>query len=301
MRLRAAVVVVGFAVWVGCGNSGTGVTTDAQAVKSTVNNGVVTLPVSIDGTPTQPFVLDTGAPLTLLDPNKFSAVGVQPGTNTVSSLDVGSSVHIQNATVVGATPCGLMMCSTSDPAGLLGGDILSNFQISVDYHRSTVGFDDPSVPGGLGAPASTSFELDGGRAASTTGTTVTPAVPATRIAVNVVIEGTTYPFVVDTGSSPVVLAPTLYDALVADGRAQTTSNVSTVTGTKQVPETMLNQVSLAGATQTGVTAVRSPLDLGVLSAEVGHEVDGLLGGSYLSHYFLVIDYPGREITLRSNP
>jgi hypothetical protein len=57
-------------------------------------------------------------------------------------------------------------------------------------------------------------------------------------------------------------------------------------------------VTLGGAAQAGVAAVRSPLDMSVLEREVGHPVQGLVGGAYLQKYLTTIDYPARQIMLR---
>ncbi len=122
--------------------------------------------------------------------------------------------------------------------------------------------------------------------------------PATRIALDVNIEGTVVPMLVDTGSSTMVLATALYDSLVADGRAQSTASVATVMGTESVPSTKLRTVSLAGAAQANVAAVRSPLDMDLISAEVGHPVQGLVGGAYLQNYLTTVDYPALQLTLR---
>jgi hypothetical protein len=216
----------------------------------------------------------------------------------VSTLDVGDAVHEQDFAVVAASPCGPMVCSSSQPAGLLGGSVLTMFVVTLDYQNGTVGFNAPAVPGGFGAPITTSFDLGGGGligAPSGSGTTM--AQP-TRIAIDVDIEGTTHPFMLDTGSSRVELAPALYDAIVADGRSQSTIQVSTVRGTSAEPATTLKEVALAGATQTNVGASRSPIDFGVLAAEIGHPIEGLLGGTYLERYLVSIDYANRQITLR---
>jgi hypothetical protein len=289
-------------VGVGCGgggNGGAGTGAGGQVVAGTMSNGVITVPVSIDGSGALPFVLDTGAPLTLVDPSRFPAGNVSPGTGAASTLSVGG-VHLMDVEIIGASPCGVMMCSSSAPAGLLGGDVLVDFDITINYRAPSVGFNLTAPPTGVGQPITTPFDLEGGGHVVIPGTAGSVTVPATRIAIDVMIEGATYPFVLDTGSSQVVLRPDLYDSIVADGRPQSTTSVSTVTGTTNQPTTELHSVALAGATQTNVAAVRSPLNLDALSAEVGHTIDGLLGGSYLSHYLVSIDYPGRQITLRAN-
>jgi hypothetical protein len=262
-----------------------------------VNNGVISVPVSIEGAMTMPFVVDTGSVLTRLDPTRFSGAGIQPGLDQVTTLDVGD-VHLMNVDVVAASLCGvMMMCQGTEPAGLLGGEVLSGFPVTIDYHGAAVVFGAFTPPDGVGSPTTTPFKLQGGGRVNVAGTDVT--LPATRIAVDVDIEGTVVPMLLDTGSSTMVLGPDLYDSIVSDGRSQTTIDIGTVTGAKSVALTTLHSVALAGAgAQTGIQAVRAPLDLGPLEHEVGHSIRGLLGGSYLQHYLTTIDYPGRVITLR---
>jgi len=256
------------------------------------------VPVTIDAMATMPFVVDTGAPLTLIDPTRLSAAGIQPGASQLSSLQVGMAVNVMNVQVVATSPCGVMVCSGTEPAGLLGGNVLTSYAVTIDYRAATVGFDAPAIPGGVGAPTTAAFQLAGGGSIAIPGMDTRLTVPATRIALDVTIEGVSHPFVLDTGSSVMVLAPAVFDALIADGRPQGTVQVSTVSGVHPEPETQLHEVAVAGAAQTNVVAVRSPFDLAVLSAEVGHPVDGLLGGAYLDGYVVTIDYPAHQLTLR---
>ena len=188
-----------------------------------------------------------------------------------------------------------MMCPGGGAAGLLGGEVMDGFAVTIDYQRSAVTFGAFTPPSSARTPVMVPFDLRGA-AARPSETAVT--LPATRIAVDVSIEGMVVPMFVDTGSSTMVLEPALYDAIVADGRAQSTTNVVTVMGTESVPSTKLRTVSLAGAAQADVAAVRSPLDMTLLEREVGHPVQGLVGGAYLQNYLTTIDYPARQITLR---
>jgi predicted aspartyl protease len=261
-----------------------------------VSNGVVSVPVSIDGAMTMPFLIDTGAVLTRLDPTRFAALAITPGLAQVSTLDVGN-VHLTEVEVVAASLCGVgMMCPAAGPAGLLGGAVMNQLAVTIDYRRSAVTFGAFTVPAGAGAPVTVPFALEGGGSATVGDAALT--VPATRIAVDVNIEGMALPMIVDTGSSTMVIEPALYDKIVADGRSQSTADLATVTGTQSVPSTKLHTVTVAGAAQANVAAVRSPLDLSVLAREVGHPVKGLVGGAYLENYLTTIDYPARQITLR---
>jgi len=264
-----------------------------QTVQGTVTNNVISVPVSIEGAAALPFVVDTGSPLTRLDPARHA--GVVAGVDQVTTLDVGG-VHLMNVTVVVASLCGVMMCQGPEPAGLLGADTLVNTPFTLDYRSGRVTFGAASPPAGAGAPVTVTFDLEGGGQVIISNQVT--AVPATRIAVTTEIEGRSVPMVLDTGSSTVVLAPELFDAIVADGRTQTNVKVFTVAGRQEVPAIRLQSASLPGAAQSDVEAMRAPLPLTLLEREVGHPVQGLLGGSYLHNYLTTIDYPARTITLR---
>ena len=293
-----AAVVVAAPLAAGCGaneSPGSEAGND-QAVPAMVSNGVVSVPVSIAGAMTMPFLVDTGAVLTRLDPTRFGALAIAPGLAHVSTLDVGN-VHLSDVEVVAAGLCGAgVMCPGTGPAGLLGGAVMDGLAVTIDYRRSAVTFGDFTAPADARAPVMVSFALEGGGSSTVDGVAVT--LPATRISVAVDIEGMLVPMIVDTGSSTMVLGSALYDAIVADGRAQTTTNVNTVTGTASVPSTKLRAVTLGGAVQSSLAAIRSPLDMSPLSLEVGHPVLGLVGGAYLGNYLTTIDYPARLVTLR---
>jgi hypothetical protein len=268
-----------------------------NSVEGTVAAGVISVPVSIDGTAAQPFVIDTGAVFTRLDPNRYRALALTPGLGQVSTLDVGS-VHLTDVGVYTAELCNEMtMCRGTEPAGLLGGTVLAGFVFTIDYQARTVTFGAFTPPDDVGAPVEVPFALEGGGDRVIEGEPVTLA--PTRISVQVDIEGTLMPMLVDTGSSTMVLKADVYDALVADGRSQSSISLGTVMGTQSVPITTIRSVTLGSETQTDVEAVRAPLDIGLLENELGHPIAGLLGGRYLENYVTTIDYPGRVITLRA--
>jgi hypothetical protein len=96
-----------------------------------------------------------------------------------------------------------------------------------------------------------------------------------------------------------VLAPGVYDEIVADGRKQGDQSIMTVTGGTRTQVTRLKALSVIGAEVPGPTAARLEKDLADgLSAEIGYTVDGLLGGSYLREFLLTVDYPARQMKLR---
>jgi hypothetical protein len=301
--MRKLAVLAGVLL-VGCGGGGGGGDTTGAAsangssdiVGGAVSNAVISVPVSIDGATAQPFVVDTGSILTRLDPDRFPEARIAPGYARVSTLDVGT-LHLTNIDVVGASLCGaMMMCRGSEPAGLLGGQVLIAYRVTIDYRAGMVTFGELAPPTGVGPPVTKGFSLEGGGDGEVNDMPI--SLPATRISLDVDVEGTTMRMVLDTGSSTMILRPDVYDDIVADGRPQSAIDVATVLGTQSAPLTRLHMVTVAGAAQAEVDALRAPLDVAALEVEVGHRVDGLLGGAFLSAYVTTIDYPNRALTLR---
>jgi hypothetical protein len=305
--MRCSVVrrlaALGFVLLLACGGGGgdgTAANNGAAGMTGTsggeVNANVISVPVSIEGADPQPFVLDTGSILTRVDPTRFPTLTFEPGLEQVTTLDVGT-LHLANVEVVAASLCGaMMMCRGSEPAGLLGGTALMDMRVTIDYRAELVTFGDFTPPTNVGPLVATAFALEGGGNGTIDDMPVT--LPATRISLTVVVEGVTMQMVLDTGSSTMILRPDVYDTIVADGRPQASIDVATVLGVQSAPLTRLHTVTVAGATQGEVDAVRAPLDVESLEIEVGHHVDGLLGGAYLSGYVTTIDYPERTLTLR---
>src|SRR5581483_295688 len=127
----------------GCGGDGSASSqaTENQSVPAAVSNAVVSVPVSIDGATTMPFLVDTGAVLPRLDPTRFAALMLAPGLGQVSTLDVGS-IHLTGVQVVTASLCGaaMMICPGSGAAGLLGGAVMGGFAVTIDYQGHAVTF-----------------------------------------------------------------------------------------------------------------------------------------------------------------
>jgi hypothetical protein len=292
------------ALLLGCGGGGDGGGTAAAAgtagasevVSGSVSNNVISVPVSVDGAPAQAFVVDTGSIVMVVNPDRFPGAGISPGFDQLSTVDIGT-LRLMNVDALAASLCGaMMMCRGTEPAGLLGGQVLLDYRLTIDYHAMLVTFGELAQPTGVGPPVTKGFSLEGGGEGEINGTPI--SLPATRISLDVEIEGTTMRMVLDTGSSTMILRPDVYDAIVADGRPQSSTDVATVMGTQTAPLTRLHTVAVAGALQMEVDALRAPLDVASLEDEVGHRVDGLLGGAYLASYVTTIDYPNRTLTLR---
>src|SRR5436190_18977497 len=110
--MRGIALMAGVVSWLlvaaGCGGDSGGGDTGTQGVKGTVSNGVITLPVSIEGAAAQPFLVDTGSPLVLVDPARFPTLALDEGVGVLDTVKVGD-MQLMNVDFLAASPCGAIM------------------------------------------------------------------------------------------------------------------------------------------------------------------------------------------------
>jgi hypothetical protein len=262
-----------------------------------------------DGAP-RALLLDTGSPATLLDPDAYP---VPAGRYRPAHLATLGITFLE-------PPLGVLDLfggSLDDlgVAGILGGDLLRPFALTVDY-RGAVAVLFPALDGAIPehgadlAPAlQVGFSLRGGGWLRLTDQQDL-SVPATRVVVPLWIEDHPVEAVLDTGATSVVLREPLYDALAAARPGRPTLRglqVITVDGPADIELSRATSVALQDAPQqSAVTSVetlvvRGSVALAGVSEEVGGEVDALLGASYLRYFQLTVDYPARTLTLQRYP
>jgi hypothetical protein len=262
--------------------------------------------VVVDGREPHAFLVDTGAPATLLDVAVYGvAAGVEPTATleafglTVLDLDCAALNLFGGSLTVG---------------GILGGDILRHFTFTLDYRGAWASLCDDAQgappPGGadVGPPTTRGFELRGGGILSTPdGDSL--RVGTTRVVLDLNVEGHELTAVLDTGASSVVLREDLYVTLLderPDRPVLQGFEVLTVDNAQDVEVTRLASVRVTGdggtpnAAQTSVPAlvVLGSGALDNLSAETGRQVQALLGGAFLRYYLLALDYEARRVTLQ---
>jgi hypothetical protein len=280
---------------VGCGAALDWSGDSTQPIAAEVHSNVVYVEVAANGGPTRSAAVDTGAPVTLLDPNAFA--GVSAGHGQVAVLQLGA-VTLHHLAVEGLSPCGMMACSGDVLDGLVGGNVLSSFRPSFDYQGGRFSLS-PLAPD---AETVLPFSLEGGGLGRLAGETEVIRFEPTRIAVVAMIEGGAHPLVVDSGASLTVIRPALFQALAADGRGRQVVSPLTVMGIAPGEALRLRSISLGGAEVNGAPALQvGDALLDALSAEVGHNVDGLVGGTFLREFMVMVDYGSRRIRLHRYP
>src|SRR5262249_10278599 len=153
------------------------------------------------GGPLALLLADTGSPFTLLDPTQFSEPlhhENQPKLDiTFGELTIDDIPTIQ------------VQADSDLLAGIVGGDVMRQFRMRFDYRDKSLTFGDAAPVADVTPGTSVSFKLQGGgRADLQPGVPI--SFPATRISLDVDVEGVSHPFVLDTGASESALRSTLF-------------------------------------------------------------------------------------------
>jgi hypothetical protein len=265
--------------------------------------------VAVNGHPGGRLGVDTGSPLMLVDEAKF------PGLDLGTRVQVTADLTVGSFTVDGIPLVQFPTNSGMDPlnfAGLLGGDVMQQFPIRLDYAN-------PDLALRLGMPAmematdgvevpgtSVAFTLEGGGRGTFKNEIV--SFPATRIPLTVDVDGVSHPFILDTGASETTVRSSLFATLTADGRAQLSGlPITTVAGPASATVIRVRTLTLGGATVVnpvvmtiGVMTIGDTADmlLDGIENEVHHPIDGLLGGNFLREFMVTVDYPGHTLHLQ---
>lgn len=258
-----------------------------------------TVTATVDGDLTGRFLVDTGAPFTILDTDSFT--GYEIANHDIDLEAFGATFLGYQVTAYDALPFDM---GEDRIDGIIGGSLLGEFVLALDYRggRAWLYDDwDGSVPDDAEYEAVyvIDFDLRGGGNYLVPGGTI--ETPATRILVDGVIEGQPFTALLDTGASAVVLSETLVDRLGDGGRPRLDGvTVGTSAGALPAYFTRVGIVELGdSASRTSVAALVVPgwnlFDL--ISSEVGTEVDAIVGGTFMRYFVTTIDYPAGEIVL----
>jgi hypothetical protein len=257
--------------------------------------------VRVNGGAEHLFTVDTGAPMTILNSSTFS--------------DHSDGVHRDDVTAFALTFKGLTDIAYKNYAGdgILGGDLLRHFALTVDYEGDRAWLSDPfsaqAVPADVAVDAErdVGFHLLGGGSgvafSGCTGSACGLTYPATRVVVQARLEGASTPVwvMIDSGASIVLFDAALYASLKADPARPRLEGVQLV-GVNDGPQTSFMtrvwRLEL-GEGAAGSGNVVDDLEVGVvpgwtllqqLSAEAGRPVQALIGATYLVHHLVTVDY-----------
>lgn len=242
------------------------------------------------------FYIDTGSPVTVLDTDHF------PGGPGKSDTDLTLFDAVFNHDVVrynlgGSPPQG----ATLTVGGIIGSDFLKGHELVIDYAGAQGWLDPSGTPpvAVVGGGATIDFQLKGG------GTFNIPeagskSVGATRVLVEATVEGVPVTALVDTGAAYSIVDPDLISDLGGKGRPVLSGvRINQSGGNVDATLTRVETLKVGGATVEGaVVAQIGDNVLGNTSAEVGQEVRLFVGGTFLRHFLLTLDYTTDKISLR---
>jgi hypothetical protein len=260
------------------------------------------------------MLIDSGSPVVLIDPTFFDMNPPTTAAQVQSTIDLGLVDASGNTVVtldsIPALKLSDAMMDTLGFGGILGGNVMRQFSVQLNYANPMDAFrlgDDGTEPTGVETPgASIPFTLKGGGPGTVPlSATVMPVVmlPATRIPLTVTIDGVDHAFILDTGASEVSVRTSVFSALVADGRAQLSGfQITTVAGGSNASVTRAKTITIDGQEMvTDVPVMTIPGDDlldSIGTGELGYQLDGLLGGSFLRNFLVTIDYPNGQLHLQ---
>lgn len=242
------------------------------------------------------LAVDTGNPLMLLNPASFPS---SPDVGTTSFTVAGHTyddVPVVTSTLSPASP---------DPAfslgGLVGCPLLCNTVASFNYRDAVMTIGDSPQISGVGADTAIPFDFEGG------GTTFqvngkSVDLPQSRVVVNVDLEGQTYRMIVDTGATSITVGESVLAILASDGRKKLDSgSLQTAgNGASSATYTRAKKVTVGGVSVQDVVVVHDSAfdrNLQTIDVETGDAIFGSLGGSFLEHFAVTIDYPNHMLHL----
>ena len=255
----------------------------------------IVIPVDVGGT-TALLQVDTGNPWVEVDPNVFPEAPSKGGK--VATLSVESE-RLTNVQVVSQSSS----CKGTHPGiavgGFLGCTVLCKSVVSFNYRDAVFTIGRQPAPPYLLPETKIPFALKGGGTTQLGGFTV--STPPSRIVVSVDVEGIKHTMIVDTGASLVTVDQALFASITKDGRPQLGGGMAcTTSGPSKTTTARVLTLSVAGAVVNDVVVAHDTAfdqTLARISEDAGETIEGSLGGTFLDHFYVTIDYPAGELHL----
>ncbi|MBN2723767.1 MAG: aspartyl protease family protein [Deltaproteobacteria bacterium] len=237
------------------------------------------------------FVVDTGAPLTLVDTGHYN---ISPGYEKTDATALG--LFFPSLPVVFEN----IFDDSLNISGIIGSNIVSMFNWELNYSEKYIKLHTDNLPDYFNTGSKIGFSLDGGgKFRLSTGETVD--VGATRYLVKINIEGKEILALLDTGASYLVITQGVLDSLPDIQRVEHgTTQIVTVYGVMNAPLIEIDYMSFSDEyTSTRIDDVYTVIVendfFADLSWETGREISALLGGAYLQNFHLKFNLDKRLI------
>ena len=246
------------------------------------------------------LLLDTGATRTLLTPDIARRLGISPESDAPRSsmVTLGSqegelpliplaSLAVGDAAVEDLQ-VGVFTALPHAPFidGLLGGDFLKHFTLRLDYARSRLQLIPPDMP-------DTSSHIATSPPAAVLSTMPTEVIDNHMLVQAMLNHTEPVTLLLDTGTTYTMLTPETARRAGLQPTRQRPMGLLKVVGGQQVRFPLVPITALA----LGDAVVKN-LQVGILAAFPGtRPVDGLLGGDFLEHFTLTLDYRTQRLQL----
>jgi predicted aspartyl protease len=258
---------------------------------------LILLPVCVNDRGPFDFILDTGAGTSLLSSElakqlEVKVIGSKEGQSAGGKVSV--SLAKVDALVVGETKLEDVDVGVVDLShigktvgakidGDLGYNFLKHFRVTINYRDCELRLEDPKRVESFTRDAKTETPI---RLAS-------PAKPLILVDVHANGRGP-FQFAIDTGTSTSAITPELATQL----GIQTSPVGAGTTGGAPVDfhAGSLQSFQLGGAKIDSMAVVVADF-FSMLNAAIGAKLDGIVGYNFLRNYKVVIDYPGKTLTL----
>jgi predicted aspartyl protease len=249
------------------------------------------------------LLLDTGSTLTMLTPETARRLRIQPpadapkqtamvtGGQTMEFVVARLPAIAVGDSVVENVPVGIALLLPESPLvdGVLGGDILQHFSVGLDYAASRLrlvprpGMPAPQSPGSAGGTGRSAVPLQ---------------IVHHRVLVSARLNHTEQvTLLLDTGATHTLLHPDIAARLGLRPAPDAPRNTTTVFGGRHIafPLVQLAAIAVGDALVEG-------LQVGVFLALPGAtSVHGILGGDFLQHFVMTLDYATNQLWLATNP
>jgi predicted aspartyl protease len=265
-------------------------------------NNLILLKVRVNNSRPLHFLLDTGASVSVIDPQTARALGlrsqgkltleatggdVQSGLTRAVTLSIqGVSVFKQTLAIIDLDAAGPLFGFKID--GIIGHDFINNFVVEIDYASGVMNFYEPEQYRYSGTGESIPIEL-------------VEKTPFTRA--RIVLQGrepVEGKFEVDTGGNGILSLNTPFvnkHKLLESLASAAQSKLGGAGGTSEAVKAHVEAVEL------GKLAIKNPLVVfaqGTEGNEGSTASDGELGGGFFSDFKLILDYSRSRVILERN-
>ena len=275
-----------------------------QVIAAEIYDNLVFVPVSVNGSTPQDFVLDTGANISIVNQRVAAGLGLVAGPAANARIGTGESAaqvshqkHVElrigdtalPATTVLVTSLSALESRIGHPiAGIIGADLFKRFVVSIDYAGDTISLSDSKTYLYAGSGAVLPMRIKGDRPYVSARITPIGASPIDAF------------LIVDSGDTSALEFHTPY---VAKHQLRAATQTLLPHLSKGLAGDSRNWRGRAAALRLGVIGIDRPLATfaeATRGSEAESDYDGQIGGEILRRFRVTFNYGDRTMILEPN-